>query len=164
MTIDITDKPANGVVFCVVANTDYIYTGDAQRKKHWDYRIKLGEGALATASKDCRWYFYERTITDQEFVTDIEEVEIGNTEMPKYNGVRLMSSVVKSGDRVQVDLNGADASNINVRIVGLSGVAVELGKLETDGTYTIPAGLRKGLYFITFSNGAQRNVFKVLMQ
>lgn len=164
MTIDITDKPANGVVFCVVANTDYIYTGDAQRKKHWDYRIKLGEGALATASKDCRWYFYERTITDQEFVTDIEEVEIGNTEMPKYNGVRLMSSVVRSGDRVQVDLNGADASNINVRIVGLSGVAVESGKLEADGTYTIPAGLRKGLYFITFSNGAQRNVFKVLMQ
>jgi hypothetical protein len=164
MTIDITDKPANGVVFCVVANTDYIYTGDAQRKKHWDYRIKLGEGALATASKDCRWYFYERTITDQEFVTDIEEVEIGNTEMPKYNGVRLMSSVVKSGDRVQVDLNGADASNINVRIVGLSGVAVESGKLEADGTYTIPAGLRKGLYFITFCNGAQRNVFKVLMQ
>jgi hypothetical protein len=91
-------------------------------------------------------------------------VEIGNTEMPKYNGVRLMSSVVRSGDRVQVDLNGADASNINVRIVGLSGVAVESGKLEADGTYTIPAGLRKGLYFITFSNGSQRNVFKVLMQ
>ena len=164
LTIDISDKPANGVIFCVVANTDYIYTGDAQRKKHWDYRIKLGEGALATASKDCKWYFYEKTITDQDFVTDIKDVEFGDTELPKYEGVRLMSSVVKSGDNISVDLNGADANDINVRIVGLSGVVVESGNLNSDGTYTIPAGLRKGLYFITFSNGDRRDVFKVLMK
>lgn len=164
LTIDISDKPANGVIFCVVANTDYIYTGDAQRKKHWDYRIKLGEGALATASKDCRWYFYEKAITDQDFETAINDVEIGDTELPKYEGVRLMSSVVKSGDNISVDLNGADANDINVRIVGLSGVIVESGNLNSDGTYTIPAGLRKGLYFITFSNGDRRDVFKVLMK
>lgn len=164
LTMDISDKPANGVIFCVVANTDYIYTGDAQRKKHWDYRIKLGEGALATASKDCRWYFYEQNITDQDFVTDIKDVEFGDTELPKYEGVRLMSSVVKSGDNISVDLNGADANDINVRIVGLSGVVVESGNLNSDGTYTIPAGLRKGLYFITFSNGDRRDVFKVLMK
>jgi hypothetical protein len=164
LTIDISDKPANGVVFCVVANTDYIYEGDAQRKKHWDYRIKLGEGALATASKDCKWYFYEKTIKDNDFETSIEDVEYGDTELPRYEGVRLMSSVVKSGDIVQIDLNGANASDIKVRIVGLSGVIVESGDLNADGTFSIPAGLRKGLYFITFTNGERRDVFKVLMK
>ena len=91
-------------------------------------------------------------------------MEFGDTELPKYEGVRLMSSVVKSGDNISVDLNGADANDINVRIVGLSGVIVESGNLNADGTYTIPAGLRKGLYFITFSNGDRRDVFKVLMK
>jgi hypothetical protein len=75
-----------------------------------------------------------------------------------------MSSVVKSGDIVQIDLNGANASDIKVRIVGLSGVIVESGDLNADGTFSIPAGLRKGLYFITFSNGERRDVFKVLMK
>jgi len=51
------DKPpANDVVIAVICNTDYIYKGDATRKKHYDYRLQLGEGISGTEDIYSRWY------------------------------------------------------------------------------------------------------------
>ncbi len=67
MALDITDTPANGIIFCVVCNTDYIYTGDEQRQHHWDYRIRLREGALGLADKDLKWYMNEKSIVENDY-------------------------------------------------------------------------------------------------
>lgn len=77
MKLDITDRPANGVIICVVANTDYIYdddNGDWQRSHHWDYRIRLGKGALAVADIYQKWFFYEKNIVDRDFITSIDNI------------------------------------------------------------------------------------------
>lgn len=76
MSIDLSEKPANGVIICVVANTDYIYTGEEQRCHHWDYRIRLKDGCRGVASNTKRWFYYEQDITDPEFETGISEVEM----------------------------------------------------------------------------------------
>ncbi len=167
LSLDISDTPANGVIFCVVANTDYIYTGNAQRKKHYDYRLKLGVNAVKTASKDCRWYFYERTIKDQsyeDFITDVEEVKIGESSKSDFKGIRLMSGAINSGSTLKLDMNGNNPEKVTVRVVGLSGLIVEAGKLNNDATFTMPAGLYPGMYFITFSYEGKKDVYKVFIK
>ena len=67
MHIDLTQQPANGVVFCVIINTDYRYEGDAQRKHHWDYRLRFGDNALAVADTHLKWYFYENNVVDKGY-------------------------------------------------------------------------------------------------
>ncbi len=171
LTIDITDKPANGVIFCVVANTDYKYDdasydyhGETLRKHHFDYRIKLGEGALAVADRYQRWYFHEQNIVDQAFETGIKDVEYGDTDVQREsNKIRLMTSIIRGGETVQLDLNGINADDVKVRIVGLSGIIVESGNLNSDGNFTMPE-VYPGLYFITLSHGSQREVFKCIVK
>ena len=94
MEIDITDRPANDVIMCVVCNTDYIYdddNGDWQRSHHWDYRIRLGEGAWAVADPYQRWHMFEQNITDPTYdptaITVVEEEKPGqpNTAKGIYN-------------------------------------------------------------------------------
>jgi hypothetical protein len=88
MKLDITNRPANGVVICVVANTDYIYdddNGEWQRSHHWDYRIRLGKGATAVADPYQKWFFHEREITDPNYdATGIKDIT-GNGSAPTLN-------------------------------------------------------------------------------
>ncbi|MCD8266051.1 MAG: hypothetical protein LUC33_02745 [Prevotellaceae bacterium] len=67
MELDISDPPANGVILCVVLNTDYDYTGDTQRKHHWDYRIRLCNGCLGIADQYKKWYMNEQTVKDESY-------------------------------------------------------------------------------------------------
>jgi hypothetical protein len=48
--------PANGVVFAVAANTDYLYLGEATRKARFDYRLKLTAGLTGAADPTQKWY------------------------------------------------------------------------------------------------------------
>jgi len=47
---------ANGVVIAVITNTDYIYNGEATRKAHFDYRLRLVTGVTGTADVNTKWY------------------------------------------------------------------------------------------------------------
>lgn len=166
LTMDMTDaEPANGVIFCVVANTDYIYTGDAQRKKHFDYRIKLGENALATADPYKGWYFYENNIVDDDFETGIESVQDESVKVTSKKGVLLGSGVFRGGDKLNITLNGVNAEDVQVHIVGLPGIIAANDNLTSQGTYTLPYNLPHGTYFITFSYGKDKqDVYKVYIQ
>jgi hypothetical protein len=91
MEMNITDRPANGVIICVVANTDYIYddkNGEAQRSHHWDYRIRLNEGCIAVADNYQKWFFYERNITDPTLdLSAIEEITSSTSLYQKKVGM-----------------------------------------------------------------------------
>jgi len=90
--LDISDRPANEVIICVVANTDYIYddnNGEWQRSHHWDYRIRLNEGCMAVADNYQKWFFYERNITDPTFdPTGIDEVESEEWSVKRLNNTQ----------------------------------------------------------------------------
>ena len=142
-----SDRPANDVIFCVPCNTDYIYTGDAQRKHHYDYRIRLGEGALAPAATNIRWYFYEQKLTDPTFtgIDDIVEGKSANGKSTDF-GFRILSSVLKGGQRVQLDLNGVNPADVEAHLVGLSGVVIASQTVAPDATVQLPVSCRSASF------------------
>ena len=164
MSIDLTPGPANGVIFCVVINTDYVYTGDSQRKHHWDYRLRFGNGTLGTADPYIKWYYYENTLHDTEFETGIRPVEADRAELVNHEGVKILNGQIEAGRDVQIDLGGIDPSDVTVRMVGASGVVVANGKLAANGALNIPANIPSGLYVVTFAYGDNRDVIKIIVK
>ncbi len=164
---DDSNQPANGIVFIVPCNTDYIFTGDAQRKKHWDYRIKLGRGAYAVADIYQKWYFYERQITDptydESIATGVEEiVAVGD----KQDGgqFRILSSVLKGGQKIQLDLGGVPANEVKAHLVGLAGVVIDEQRVADDGTVQLPAHLNRGMYVLALNHNGKIQSFKVFAE
>lgn len=64
-TLNLDKAPANGVVFAVICNTDYIYKGEETRTAHFDYRLKLGKGATKTANIYQKWYDWTAETVDK---------------------------------------------------------------------------------------------------
>ncbi|MCR5314093.1 MAG: DUF4859 domain-containing protein [Bacteroidaceae bacterium] len=180
MVLNLTERPSNEVVFAVICNTDYVFVDDEiQRKHHWDYRIRFGEGALQVADPYCRWYFNERTIVDENYdeasarilaedaILGIEEVRNTNSSdeyIPGQNGVKLVNGLVKSGQPLKVYLDGVDASDVKVNMIGLSGIVADNATLQADGTYMLPKNLSRGLYFIKFIHNGKTDIFKVIIR
>ena len=167
MRLSIKDRPANGIIFCVVANTDYKYTGDAQRKKHWDYRIRLGEGALAVADQYKRWYLYEQTIHDEEFETGIDDL-MANEEIDENESLddhlRLLTGFIQPGGEVRIDVEGIDPTEVSVRVIGLQGTIMEQGSLSSSGSFRMPANLYHGLYLLHFQYRSAQRTYKVIVR
>lgn len=179
--IDITDRPANNVVFLVVCNTDYIYTNDnnqAQRKKHWDYRVRFGAGALAVADLYTKWNLNENTLKDsnydeasareenealQETITDIDEVAM-DSNVPGNNGVSLLTGYAMAGHPLKVVLDGVNASDVTVNILGLSGIVADNAPLSSDCTYNLPSDLTPGLYFVKFIQNGKVDTYKIIIK
>ena len=149
------------------SNTDYIFTGDAQRKKHWDYRIKLGRGAYAVADIYQKWYFYENEIIDptydESIATGVEEiVAVGD----KQDGgqFRILSSVLKGGQKIQLDLGGVPANEVKAHLVGLAGVVIDEQRVADDGTVQLPAHLNRGMYVLALNHNGKIQSFKVFAE
>ena len=165
MSIDLTKKPANGVIFCVVVNTDYVYTGDAQRKHHWDYRLRMGQGAIAVADPYIKWFYYERKLTDpayEELISGIKAPTVDNGS--DVDEIRIMSTRFAQGSTVSMDLNGVNPTDVRLRIVGATGVVCADGRLNPDGSFQMPTNIPNGLYIIRLDYNRQHKVFKVVVR
>lgn len=180
--IDITDRPANNVIFLVVANTDYIYTNDnnqAQRKHHYDYRVRLLDGALAVADLYKKWSLNEQTITDASYdedaareernvALDIQSPQAEDPSSHTYtagdNGVRLLTGMPKAGHPITVQLaNGLSPEDVRVNMLGLSGIIIDNAPLQGN-TYTLPSNLPQGLYVIKFTHHGKADTYKVIVK
>lgn len=162
---DSSNAPANGIVFAVPCNTDYIYTGDAQRKHHWDYRLKMGKGAIGPASIRKKWYFYEQTITDEEFLTGIDDItENPDGEAADGHTFGIHTTVMHAGGQVQIELNGAAGSEVTAHLVGASGIQIDSQTVGEDGTVQLPSFLPRGLYFLSLRYRGQIQTFKMFAE
>lgn len=178
--IDLTDRPANNVVFFVVCNTDYIYTGDEQRKTHYDYRVRLLEGALQVADLYTKWSLNEQTLTDPSYNEDTarEEHDIAlaiealrqdtdpssSSYTPGANGVKLLTGRCQAGRPVTVELaSHLSADDVRVSMLGLSGIVVDDASLQGN-SYTLPANLTHGLYFLKFTHHGKADTYKVIVE
>ncbi len=157
-------QPANGVVFVVPCNTDYIFTGEEQRKKHWDYRIKLGDGALAPASTKIKWYFYEQTLVDQDFETGIDDVIADDNKKETNPEIKIISGMIKAGHQIQLDLNGINPNDVVAHLVGVSGVVIDEQKVSDDGKIQLPGNINKGMYILALYHNGKVNTFKVYVE
>lgn len=107
MRIDLTEKPANGVIFCVPLNTDYQFTSDEVRKHHFDYRIRLGDNALAIADTKQKWYFYEKTVVDPNYNEEEAIVATGIEAVP------VAADPVRSASRGVYNLSGQQQKGLH---------------------------------------------------
>ena len=175
--IDITDRPANNVVFLVVANTDYIYTNDnneAQRKHHYDYRVRLLEGALQVADLYTKWNLNESTLKDPSYDEDAArnardvalsiETPQDAPSAPSGKGVTLLTGMPKAGHPITVQLaSGISPDDVRVNMLGLSGIVLDNAPLQGN-TYTLPSNLNPGLYFIKFTYKGNVDTYKVIVK
>lgn len=174
MRLELGEQPANGVVFCVVVNTEYEFKGgsygEALRKHHYDYRIRLGENALAVADIYQKWYFYERTISDPTYdeadiVTGIETPQATVSTADSHEAkVHLMTTTFRPGKTIQLQLDGVEPTDVKVHMLGLSGIVVDAAPVSAAATYTLPTNLVPGLYFLKFTHHGKVDTYKVVVR
>ncbi len=144
--VRLTDQPANNVVLAVVVNTDYIYEGEQTRKQHFDYRLKMGENIYQPAKAQLKWYNYNSTIRDTEFINGIDDIAV-NDQAATFS-IRPERTVVSRGDDVPIHITGAARLQVQVRLYNNGGQLVGAQSFMRDGSYHVPADLQPGLYIM----------------
>ena len=169
VTMLLKEAPANGVVIAVVCNTDYIYTGEAQRKKHYDYRLRMLDNVYCPASSQCKWYNYSSYVNDPDFhpeATGINNVSTSNGQGSAATGFgfSLGSYVAKAGSRLSVTFKGVSRLSVQLRLRRLDGTLAYAQSFFHDGLLELPGGLRPGLYLLEGSNLGKSVCHKLLIK
>ena len=156
------EEPANNVVIAVVCNTDYIYKGEETRKKHFDYRLKMGENMYQPAKAQLKWYDYRATIRDKEFVDGIEDVTV---VVPSAKFTIIPErTVVNRGERVPLRIAAASRLQVPVRLFNQNGQMVYSQSFMRDGDYMIPADIVPGIYVLQGINGRETHSVKIMVK
>lgn len=164
VSIELTDVPANNVIIAVVCNTDYIYKGEATRKAHYDYRLKMVENAYQPASSNYKWYNYRGLIVDKNFDKD-DYVSVKPIEEESVRfGFALDKTRVKAGEAVNIEFTGASQWMVQVRMCGMDGRVVYAQSLFRNGAYHIPSDVVPGMYVLQAQNGSEKASVKVIVE
>jgi hypothetical protein len=163
VSIELVDVPANNVIIAVVCNTDYIYKGEATRKAHYDYRLKMMDCAYQPASSSYKWYNYNSTIRDKNFNKD-DYAGIDTIEETAEFGFTVEKNVVKAGERLNIGFTGASQWMVQVRMFALSGANVYNQSFVRDGAFHVPANLTPGVYVLKAYNAGQTASVKIVVE
>ena len=163
VTIELADVPANNVIIAVVCNTDYIYKGEATRKAHYDYRLKMMDNAYQPASSNYKWYNYRGLIVDKNFDKD-DYVSVEPIEEEVKFGFTIDKQVVKAGETLNISFTGASQWMVQVRMFAMNGRNVYNQSLLRNGAYYIPADVEPGMYILQAQNGREMASVKILVE
>lgn len=162
-TIELTEAPANNVIIAVVCNTDYIYIGEATRKAHYDYRLKMMDCAYQPANSQYKWYNYRTLIVDKTFNKSDYTGIVPLTESVKF-GFTVDKSLVKAGETVNLSFTGASQWMVQVRMFSATGKNVYNESLLRDGAFHVPANLTPGMYVLRAENNGEVKSVKILVK
>ncbi len=147
--------PANGVVFAVVCNTDYSYEGEATRTAKFNYKLKLGTGAIQTASTDKNWWDWEAVITD---VIPTQDLNVESPQFMVYPNPSVESTAIS------IKFLEERPVKFHLKIVNISGQTI-YEKRDCTIQEQIPSSvLNKGIYFITIVSEGIRQTQKIVVQ
>ena len=163
VSIELADVPANNVIIAVVCNTDYIYKGEATRKAHYDYRLKMMDNAYQPASSNYKWYNYRGLIVDKNFDKD-DYVSVDPIEEAVKFGFTTDKQVVKAGETLNISFTGASQWMVQVRMFGMNGRNVYNQSLLRNGAYYIPADVEPGMYILQAQNGREMASVKIVVE
>ena len=110
LRLDKTPSSTNGtqMVFAVIVNTDYQYTGNTGiRKLHYDYKLKLGTGISGAGAANVKYY--------NDFKLDYDWPEIGEAPVSSSSVNQSSSSnvVVSSSSKVFTSSSSVSSSSWN---------------------------------------------------
>ena len=103
---------------------------------------------------------YEQNLKDTAFETDVKNVVADK----KNAEAKILSSTLRSGQKLQLDFQGADPTEFNAHLVGVQGVLINEQSVAADGTILIPANLVKGMYILAIEHHGQVQTFKVFVR
>lgn len=148
--------PANQVVFAVICNTDYIFEGEQTRTAKYNYKLKLGEGAIRTASVDKNWWDWTATIADLTTSTPVFRTQAeGLIVYPNPSGNGTPLTIQFSEDIPQRSV---------LKISTMTGQNIYTKILE-DKIEQIPSGiLNKGMYIIAVNSADKVFSQKIIIQ
>lgn len=156
-SLRLDQAPANGIVFAVITNTDYIYQGEVTRKAHFDYRLKLVEGVVGAAEVNKPYFDWTKYINPVTIPTGISDNKIQQPDILIYpNPVGRGESVnVKNEDHVD--------NLLKVKVLNISGKIVWTGELS--GIDVLPGSVfpYPGIYFVSFNSETGQTVRKVVV-
>lgn len=147
--------PANGVVFAVVCNTDYVYSEKGRTSK-FNYKLKLGTGAIQAASTDLRWFNWEETIVDNS---------LSNTKAVKtLSKFEIFPNPTDKSEFFNINLKEENNATFNVEIFNVNGQTVFI-RTDCSPSDQIPtSNLSKGLYFVTINSGDYKETKKLIIK
>lgn len=149
--------PANGVVFAVITNTDYLYLGEVTRTAHYDYRIRPLEGVERTASVNLRWYDWTRVILDTVTV---------NTAIVNHDlDVNIYPNPVNKNGLLTMEIPDIKDETALIRISNMQGQIVFSDKTNSI-SYQVDttARLKKGLYIVMVNTPTRQKNFKLVVE
>ena len=119
-TLKLSKTPQSNVVFAVICNTDYQYTGNENiRTNHYNYNLKLVSGLSGAADAHTKWY--------NDFQLKYDWPEIGNNYSPDVSSSSVKqsssssaksSSSVKSSSSQKVSSSSMTSSSSSALIEG----------------------------------------------
>lgn len=163
VSIELADVPANNVIIAVVCNTDYIYKGEATRKAHYDYRLKMLDNAYQPASSNYKWYNYRGLVVDKNFNRD-DYVSVAPIEEVTKFGFTTDKTRVKAGETLNISFTGASQWMVQVRMFAMNGRNVYNQSLLRNGAYYIPADVEPGVYVLQAQNGREMASVKIVVE
>ena len=160
--IQLNDLPSNSVIFAIICNTDYIYTGETQRKTHYYYHLRMGENAYAPASPNYKWYKYRQNITDPTF-TGIRDFMEADNEAAAF-AVRPARTLVRAGEQLPLAFSGVQSWQIPVQLYNAAGTLVYQHSFLRDGVLPLPANLTPGMYILRALDHGQTATAKIVVK
>ncbi|MBR1932255.1 MAG: T9SS type A sorting domain-containing protein [Prevotella sp.] len=162
--MQLQEVPANNVVIAVVVNTDYIYKGEETRKKHFDYRLQMGENIYQPAKAQLKWYNYRSTIRDTEFISSGIDAASTAAEPSARFTIKPARTVVGRGEQVPLHIAAASQLQVPVRLYSQAGQLVYSQSFMRDGDYLIPASIAPGIYVMQGLNGRETSSVKIVVK
>jgi len=148
-------QPANGVIFAVICNSDYIFQGESTRTAKFNYKIKLGEGAISTASVNKNWWDWKAAISENLSVAD-------NPGSPSdfiiYPNPTNVSSLIN------IKLPNIDSGTFGLKITNIQGqIIFEKENYNPEEQY-YTGGLSQGIYFVTIESQKFKQTKKIIVK
>jgi len=152
-TLRLDKVPANGVVFAVICNTDYVYKGEETRKAHFDYRLKLVNGVERTASIYQKWYDWTSDIVETTTSLQPTEISNGNEALIYPNPI----------DHINGELNIKFKSEVTdpiiVKITDMRSHVVYNNVVNNGSKINTTGFLKEGVYIVTLKTSQNESVY-----
>ncbi|MFI1773476.1 T9SS type A sorting domain-containing protein [Thalassobellus citreus] len=149
-------QPANGVIFAVICNSDYIYEGETTRTTKFNYKLKLGEGAVYAAGIHKNWWDWKATITDTPLST--------NDFSENTSNFIIYPNPSKKSSLINIKLENVNITNYSLKVINLNGQVLYNKENCKKHEQFSTSKLAKGIYFISVKSQNLNQTKKLIIQ
>jgi len=158
-TLNLSKAPQSNVVFAIISNTDYEYVGDATRKAHHSYRLKLDAGISAKADPYTKWYNNFNLTYDWDSAKEVTSSNSSSSQISSSSSSMPLSSssIGSSSSTITYPVNLSIANDYSGTTINIDyePIASALGITASAITASMISGINEdgSLYVGNTANG-----------